>query len=205
MDFESEKDTIDKPAGRFMMALIRFTKPFVAAVNGPAVGIGVTLLLHCDLVYCTKEATFWVPFTRIALVPEFCSSVTFVEACGLVRANELLLLGKKIDAKRAVENRIVCDVVEGAGAGIGDPFAADSIGMKVCRDLDERLFKLCHGDETASIFVSMVRGRKDRREMLEKVCREELARLDERLVSGDVLEAAMQLNMSSSDGKKSKL
>lgn len=203
MDFESEKNMIDKPAGLFMMALLSFPKVFVAAVNGPAVGIGVTLLMHCDLVYCTPNSTFWVPFTRIALVPEFCSSVTFVESSGLGRANELLLLGKRIDAKRAVNDRIVCDIIPdcdviGGDGGGGDAFAVDSIGSKVCHDLDERLFQICHGDKTSAIFVSMIRNRAERRERMETICREELVELDERLKSGDVLEAAMQLNLSKS-------
>jgi peroxisomal 3,2-trans-enoyl-CoA isomerase len=197
MDFESEADMIDKPAGKFMMALLAFPKVFVAAVNGPSVGIGVTLLMHCDLAYCTNKSTFWVPFTRIALVPEFCSSVTFIESSGLFRANELLLLGKKIDAKRAVQDRIVCDIIDGCDES-GDAFAQDSIGSKVCKDLDERLFQICHGDKTSEIFVSMIRGRAKRREELEVICKDELKRLDERLRSGDVLEAAMQLDMSRS-------
>jgi peroxisomal 3,2-trans-enoyl-CoA isomerase len=63
----SARDTLNIPPGRFMMALIEFPKILGAAVNGPAVGIGVTLLLHCDLCYCTEKATLWAPFTRLAL------------------------------------------------------------------------------------------------------------------------------------------
>ena len=125
-----DSDTIDRPTGKFMLTLLSFPKVFVAAVNGPAIGIGVTLLLHCDLVYCTQKSTFWVPFTRIAFVPEFCSSVLLVETCGLNRANEMLLMAKKIDAKKAVENRIVCDIIDNCDES-GNPFAANSIGSKV--------------------------------------------------------------------------
>jgi enoyl-CoA hydratase/carnithine racemase len=50
-----------------MMTLLSFPKIIAAAVNGPAIGIGVTLLFHCDLCYCTSNATFWIPFTRLAL------------------------------------------------------------------------------------------------------------------------------------------
>lgn len=56
-----------RPPGQFMMALLQFPKVIVAAVNGPAVGIGATLLFHCDIVVCTPQATFWTPFTRLAL------------------------------------------------------------------------------------------------------------------------------------------
>jgi enoyl-CoA hydratase/carnithine racemase len=50
-----------------MMTILSFPKIIAAAVNGPAIGIGVTLLFHCDLCYCTSNATFWIPFTRLAL------------------------------------------------------------------------------------------------------------------------------------------
>ena len=69
------RDTVHKPAGRFMMALLAFPKIIAAAVQGPAVGIGVTLLLHCDLVYCTERSTFWAPFTRLALGECVCPCV----------------------------------------------------------------------------------------------------------------------------------
>lgn len=59
----------------FMLTLLHFPKPVITAVNGPAVGIGFTMLLHSDVVYCTQQAWFWAPFARIAVVPEFASSV----------------------------------------------------------------------------------------------------------------------------------
>lgn len=66
-DDGNRKPTLEKPAGQFMLAMMRFPKIIAAAVNGPTVGIGVTLLLHCDLCYSVKEATFWAPFTRLAI------------------------------------------------------------------------------------------------------------------------------------------
>jgi enoyl-CoA hydratase/carnithine racemase len=63
----SERDTLCLPAGKFMMTLIEFPKILAAAVNGPAIGIGVTLLLHCDLCFCSESTTIWAPFTRLAL------------------------------------------------------------------------------------------------------------------------------------------
>lgn len=67
-DTTIDRDTLNSPAGKFMMAIIEFPKIIAAAINGPAVGIGVTLLLHCDLCYCSSETTtLWAPFTRLAL------------------------------------------------------------------------------------------------------------------------------------------
>lgn len=86
------RQMLHEPAGRFMMAVIRHPKILAAAVNGPTVGIAMTTLMHCDLVHCMDTATFWAPFTRLALVPEMCSSVTLIESMGLSKANELLLL-----------------------------------------------------------------------------------------------------------------
>lgn len=71
------RETINRPAGRFMMALLAFPKVIAAAVQGPAVGIGVTLLLHCDLCLCTQQATFWAPFTRLALGTRHCPTCLF--------------------------------------------------------------------------------------------------------------------------------
>lgn len=66
-DDGTDRDTLSIPPGRFMMSMITFPKILCAAVNGPAIGIGVTLLLHCDLCYCSETATLWAPFTRLAL------------------------------------------------------------------------------------------------------------------------------------------
>jgi hypothetical protein len=145
-----EGDILKTPSARFMFAVIFFRKMLVAAVNGPAVGIGVTLLPHCDLVYCTENATFWTPFTRIAIVPEFCSSLTFVAAMGLPRANELLLMGKKIDAERATSDKLVSGIIKNCSRG-GDAFASDSIGVRVSCDIDDYLLSLPHGEKTAKV------------------------------------------------------
>ena len=91
----------DAPVFRFLMAVSRATRPMVAAVNGPAVGLGTTLLLHCDLVYAAQDARFSMPFTQLGLVPEFGSSYLLPLVAGYQRAAELLLLGEPFDAERA--------------------------------------------------------------------------------------------------------
>lgn len=189
------RNTLDQePSGRFMMALLRFTKVIAAAVQGPAVGIGVTLLMHCDLVFCSSRATFWVPFTRLALVPELCSSVTFIESMGLSKANELLLLGRKIDARTAVQWNICSRLIDNDDSS-GDPFSDNSLASIMAKELERRLFSLPLGEKTSEYFCSLMRGK--RRKRLEQVCRDELEKLDERFDSGQVHQAASQLKIGS--------
>ena len=90
----------DLPAFRFMKALAQADKPVIAAVTGPAVGIGVTMLLHCDFV--AAGATLSMPFVNLGLVPEFASSLLLPQRLGHVRAAEKLLLGEPMTADEAV-------------------------------------------------------------------------------------------------------
>ena len=92
----------DSPVLTFMRALAGFEKPVIAAVNGIAVGIGVTMLLHCDLVYAADNATFSMPFVQLGLVPEFGSTLLLPAIAGRVAAAEKLLLGKPFLAAEAV-------------------------------------------------------------------------------------------------------
>ncbi len=91
----------DAPVYRFMRRLASFEKPVVAAVNGAAVGIGTTMLLHCDLVYVSTDAHFSMPFVRLGLVPEFASSLLLPQIMGHARAAEKLLLGEPLTAAQA--------------------------------------------------------------------------------------------------------
>ena len=102
-DFSNPKFAqVDSPVISFMQSLSTFEKPVVAAVQGLAVGIGVTMLLHCDLVYAADDATFSMPFTSLGLVPEFASTLLLPQVAGRVRAAEKLLLGKPFPAAEAV-------------------------------------------------------------------------------------------------------
>ncbi|HWH74311.1 MAG TPA: enoyl-CoA hydratase [Methylibium sp.] len=93
----------DSPVFRFMEALAQCDKPVVAAVTGAAIGIGATLLLHCDLVYVSDEARLAMPFTSLGLVPEFASSLILPQLVGRAKASEKLLLGDPMSGAEAVE------------------------------------------------------------------------------------------------------
>lgn len=101
----------DDPILQFLHTLADFPKPVIAAVAGPAVGIGTTLLLHCDLVYLADNARLQLPFVELGLVPEFASSLLLPRAVGHLKAAELLLLAEAIDAGEALRlglaNRVV--------------------------------------------------------------------------------------------------
>lgn len=104
----------DSPVYQFMAALLGTTKPVVAAVSGAAVGIGTTMLLHCDLVYAQESARFALPFVNLGLCPEGASSLLLPQRAGALLANELLLLGEAFDAATAQRAGLVNAVVEDA-------------------------------------------------------------------------------------------
>ena len=93
----------NSPVYTFMKSLLLAEKPVVAEVNGLAIGIGTTLLLHCDLVYSSINARFQLPFINLGLVPEFASSFILPLLSGHQKAAELLMIGDQFDAKTAKE------------------------------------------------------------------------------------------------------
>jgi enoyl-CoA hydratase/carnithine racemase len=99
------------PQSRFVRAITSATKPIVAAVHGGAVGIGTTMLLHCDLVYGTPDVKLSTPFVDMGLVPEAGSTLLLPTYIGLQRASALLLLGETLDAEAAVAAGLVNAIV----------------------------------------------------------------------------------------------
>lgn len=101
----------DVPVFRFMRAISTFAKPIVAAVCGPAVGIGSTMLFHCDLVYAGDNAMFAMPFVNLGVCPEAASSLLAPQRMGHGRAAEALLLGDPFSAEAALEMGLVSRIV----------------------------------------------------------------------------------------------
>jgi enoyl-CoA hydratase/carnithine racemase len=101
----------DSGVARFLRAIADARKPLVAAVAGPAVGIGTTMLLHCDFVYAADNAKFTLPFVSLGLCPEGASSYLLPIIAGYQRAAKLLLLGEPFDASTARELGLVTEVV----------------------------------------------------------------------------------------------
>jgi enoyl-CoA hydratase/carnithine racemase len=97
------KATGERHVTRFIQSLGRATKPLVAAVQGRAVGVGTTMLLHCDLVVLAENALLSTPFVSLALVPEAASSILMPQRIGYARAFEMFALGEPVSAKVALE------------------------------------------------------------------------------------------------------
>ena len=102
---------VDSPVGRFITAISTARKPLVAAVAGPAVGIGTTMLLHCDVVYAAENTRFQLPVVNLALLPEAGSSLLLPMQIGYLRAAELLMLGDPFSAAKALQYGLVTEVV----------------------------------------------------------------------------------------------
>jgi enoyl-CoA hydratase/carnithine racemase len=110
------KDFLSGPEGgqaafEFIRAIARFDKPIVAAVQGLAVGVGTTMLFHCDLVYAAPDARFIMPFVNLGIVPEAGSSLLAPAIMGYAKAAQMLLLGEPMDAEGADRAGLVSAVV----------------------------------------------------------------------------------------------
>jgi len=160
----------------FVSSMIDFPKPIVAVVNGPAVGIAVTLLGLMDAVYATDRATFVTPFSALGQSPEACSSLTFPRIMGASKANEMLLFNKKISAGEAHQLGLVTQMYQDANL--------QAEVWPRLRELSELPVKsLVYGKQLSRQFDH---------ELLHKVNVAECDRLLERWQSQDCMEAVMK-------------
>lgn len=132
-DFIDVDDDCMDPVLVFMRALHRAGKPVVAAVRGAAVGIGATLLLHCDLVFASEETRLVYPFVKLGFCPEFGSSRLLVQRIGHLRATQLMLLGDPVSAARAAEWGLVNEVLPDAQV---EPAALEAAGRLAAMSVD---------------------------------------------------------------------
>lgn len=106
-DFLETEFNLESNVVQFLLKLAQMEKPIIAAVNGAAVGIGLTMLLHCDMVFASDDIKMSVPFIKLGLTPEGGSSQLLAERCGDLKANEWLYTGKTILSEEAVATGLV--------------------------------------------------------------------------------------------------
>jgi enoyl-CoA hydratase/carnithine racemase len=162
----------ESSASRFLPTISAMQKPLIAAVNGAAVGVGTTMLMHCDLIVAARSARFVMPFTSLGLVPEAASSLLFPRLLGNQRASALLLLGEPMDADTALQWGFVNRVVDTAAL------------METAHDMARRLASL--PPQAVRLTKRLIRqGAPELAARME----EELALFRERLASPETAEA----------------
>ena len=156
----------DAPVFRFLKALSGCPKPIVAAVCGPAVGIGTTMLFHCDLVHAGDNARFSMPFVNLGLCPEAASSLLAPARLGWQRAAQMLLLGESVEAAQACDWGLVNRVLEPGQVLASAMECAKALALKPLSSVVEtkRLMKAGSADliarsiaEEAGSFLRMLR------------------------------------------------
>jgi enoyl-CoA hydratase/carnithine racemase len=156
----------DSPVFRFLRGIAAFPKPLLASVCGPAVGVGTTMLFHCDLVYAGDNAAFSMPFVNLGLCPEAASSLLVPQMFGYHRAAEALLLGEPFMAEAALEAGLVNRVLPPTEANNYAQAQARKLAAKPSTALAEtkRLMKQAQGpavqrqmDEEGQVFGRLLR------------------------------------------------
>ncbi|MHA4976732.1 enoyl-CoA hydratase [Pseudomonas extremorientalis] len=171
---EQPPSDLDSPPFHFMKSLLNCRKPVIAAVAGSAVGIGTTLLLHCDLVYISRDARLRMPFVNLGLCPEFGSSLILPRLLGHAKAAELLLLGEGFTGEQAVAWGLATEAL-----GNGEAALAKA------REVAERFETLAPG----AVQVTKQLMKSVDREQLRQVIEEEGALFTQRLKSPEAIAA----------------
>ncbi|OQR90339.1 enoyl-CoA hydratase/isomerase family [Achlya hypogyna] len=198
--FTSGMDLTDVPSAvpsqgashKLMHAILEHPKILVAAVNGHAIGIGVTMLVHCDVVFAAESATFMTPFMRVGIVPEFGSSYTFPAILGPALANDMLLRSKRITSATALQKGLVNEVLP-----------VNGFLNAVLADVSDMVSQPC-APESLLTFKRVIKANTsvDKSKVLAAIKREYID-IDERFESGYIFEAAIKVQQAKS--RKSKL
>ncbi|MDR7055089.1 enoyl-CoA hydratase/carnithine racemase [Pseudomonas koreensis] len=165
---EQPPNDLDSPVFHFMLNLLECRKPVIAAVAGAAVGIGTTLLLHCDLVYVSRDARLRMPFVNLGLCPEFGSSLILPRLLGQAKAAELLLLGESFSGEQAAQWGIASEALGSGEAALSKaremalrfdelPAEAVQISKQLMRAPDCALLRKVI-EEEASLFTQRLRS-----------------------------------------------
>ncbi|WP_309677500.1 enoyl-CoA hydratase-related protein [Pseudomonas sp.] len=165
---------LDSPVFQFMLTLLECRKPVIAAVAGAAVGIGTTMLLHCDLVYVSRDARLRMPFVNLGLCPEFGSSLLLPRLLGQAKAAELLLLGEGFSGEQAAQWGIATEAL-----GSGEEALAKA------REMALRFESL----PSEAVRISKQLMKAPDREQLRKAIEEESAQFTQRLRSPEAIAA----------------
>lgn len=165
---------LDSPVFQFMLTLLECRKPVIAAVAGAAVGIGTTMLLHCDLVYVSRDARLRMPFVNLGLCPEFGSSLILPRLLGHAKAAELLLLGEGFSGEQAAQWGIA---TEALGSG--------EAALAKAREMALRFESL----PPEAVRISKQLMKAPDRELLRKAIEEEGALFTQRLRSPEAIAA----------------
>jgi enoyl-CoA hydratase/carnithine racemase len=174
-DFVSGSPTEDSPVARFLQTIATFPKPLLAAVCGPAVGVGTTLLLHCDMVYAGDNAAFSMPFVNLGLCPEAASSLLLPQMLGYHRAAEALLLGEPMGAPAALAIGLVNKVLAPGEANAYAQEQARKLAAKPLSSLLEIKRLMKKGNEAAILQRIADEGDSFRRMLVEPAAREAFA------------------------------
>ncbi|CAM9494743.1 unnamed protein product, partial [Heterosigma akashiwo] len=143
----SIKNASQSPAFRFMYALATCKKLLVAVVNGPAVGLAAAMLAHCDLVFASDTAYFWIPFFELGTVPEDCSSLLLPRIMGSARAGKMLYLGEKMSVEEAKNCGFITDYY---------PF--EGLIQRVTHTLIEKILSTPLAGKGLQIFKHLMKG-----------------------------------------------